>query len=105
LRHAGHGGLVAIQIGAAVCVAAAAAALWFRRAWIVAAGLALATGCVVIALVPDPHVDVWYLLQQSSSGLASGDDMYRQHWVHSHGLQAVYPYLPMSTVLLAPFRW
>jgi uncharacterized membrane protein len=31
--------------------------------------------------------------------------MYRQHWQHSHGLQAIYPYLPLTTVLLAPFRW
>src|SRR3954447_4542943 len=31
--------------------------------------------------------------------------MYRQHWQHSHGLQAIYPYLPWTTVLLAPFRW
>ncbi len=108
LMHASGGELVAIQVCAAVTVAVALATLWFRRnrlAWIAGAGLALATGCVVIALVPDPRIDVWYLLQQSSSGLLSGDDMYRQHWAHSHGLQAVYPYLPMSTVLLAPFRW
>jgi hypothetical protein len=108
LMHASGGALVAIQICAAITVAAAAVTLWWRRtrlAWIAGAGLALATGCVVIALVPDPRIDVWYLLQQSSSGLLSGDDMYRQHWRHSHGLQAVYPYLPMSTVLLAPFRW
>jgi len=108
LMHVSHGDLVAIQICAAGAVVAAALTLWWRRdelAWIVGAGLALATGCVVIAAVPDPHIDVWFLLQQSSSGLLSGDDMYRQHWQHSHGLQAVYPYLPMSTVLLAPFRW
>lgn len=108
LMHTGGGGLLAIQIGAAATVGAALASLWWRRdnvAWIVCATLAVATGCVVIAVVPDPKIDVWYLLQQSSSGLLSGDDMYRQHWSHSHGLQAVYPYLPMSTVLLAPFRW
>jgi hypothetical protein len=108
LMHTGGGDLLAIQIGAAVTVAVAAATLWWRRAniaWIAGAVLALATGCLVIAVVPDPRIDVWYLLQQSSRGLLSGDDMYRQHWQHSHGLQAVYPYLPMSTVLLAPFRW
>lgn len=108
LMHTGAGDLLAVQILAAVTVAAAAATLWWRRdrlAWLAGAGLALATGCVVIAVVPDPKIDVWYLLQQSSTGLLSGDDMYRQHWSHSHGLRAVYPYLPMSTVLLAPFRW
>ena len=109
LMHTGGGDLAAIQVLAAVTVAATAVTLrWQRRAnvaWAVCAGLALATGCVVVAVVTDPKIDVWYLLQQSSSGLLSGDDMYRQHWAHSHGLQAVYPYLPMSTVLLAPFRW
>jgi len=108
LMHTGGGDLVAVQAGAAVTVAVALVSLWWRRdnvAWLAGAGLALATGCLVIAVVPDPKIDVWYLLQQSGSGLLSGDDMYRQHWAHSHGLQAVYPYLPMSTVLLAPFRW
>jgi len=108
LMHTGGGDLVAIQVGAALTVAVAALTLWWRRtdvAWIAGAGLALATGCVVIAVVPDPRIDVWYLLQQSGTSLLHGDDMYRQHWQHSHGLQAVYPYLPMSTVLLAPFRW
>lgn len=108
LMHTGGGDLLAIQVCAAGTVAVAAGTLWWRRdrlAWIAGAGCALATGCVVIALVPNPHIDVWYLLQQSSSGLLSGDDMYRQHWQHSHGLQAIYPYLPMSTLLLAPFRW
>jgi hypothetical protein len=108
LMHTGGGDLVAIQILAAVTVAATALGLWLlrpRAAWAVGAGLALATGCVVVAVVTNPRIDVWYLLQQSSSGLLSGDDMYRQHWAHSHGLQGVYPYLPMSTVLLAPFRW
>ncbi|MDQ1745943.1 MAG: hypothetical protein QOD07_206 [Frankiaceae bacterium] len=108
LMHTGGGDLVAIQVLALVTVAATALGLGLlrpRTAWAVGAGLALATGCVVIAVVTNPKIDVWYLLQQSSSGLLSGDDMYRQHWAHSHGLQAVYPYLPMSTVLLAPFRW
>jgi len=108
LMHTGGGDLVAVQAGAAVTVAVALVSLWWRHdnvAWLAGAGLALATGCLVIAVVPDPKIDVWYLLQQSGSGLLSGDDMYRQHWAHSHGLQAVYPYLPMSTVLLAPFRW
>jgi hypothetical protein len=76
-----------------------------RWLWWVVATLATATGIVVITLIRDPGIDVWDLLQQSSSGLLHGDDMYRQHWSHSTGLQAVYPYLPLSTVVLAPFRW
>jgi hypothetical protein len=112
LMHVRGAGIVAIDVLAAVTVAAAATTLVLRprsasgpRAWWVVAGLAAATGIVTIVAVPDPHIDVWYLLQQSSDGLLHGQDMYRQHWQHSHGLQAIYPYLPWTTVLLAPFRW
>jgi hypothetical protein len=116
LMHVRGAGVVAIDVLAAVTVAAAAASLVLRagggarqnarqRAWWTVAGLAAATGIVTIVVVPDPHIDVWYLLQQSSDGLLHGQDMYRQHWAHSHGLQAIYPYLPWTTVLLAPFRW
>jgi len=69
------------------------------------AALALTTAVVVIRAAPAPAIDVWVLLQQSSSGLLHGLDMYRQHWQNSNGLQDVYPYLPATTVLLAPFKW
>lgn len=108
LMHVGGGALVVVQVAAGIAVAIAAAGLWLRHdrlGWAAGATAAIVTGCLVIALVPNPHIDVWFLLQQSSSGLLSGDDMYRQHWLHSHGLRAIYPYLPMSTILLAPFRW
>ena len=108
LMHVRGAGVVAIDVLAATTVAGALATLWVRRgawAWWPVAALAAATGIVTIVGVPDPHIDVWYLLQQSSDGLRHGQDMYRQHWQHSHGLQAIYPYLPWTTVLLAPFRW
>jgi hypothetical protein len=93
----------------ATAVAAALSLLvydrWQRAAWLGVLALAAATGIVTIVVINDPGIDVWVILQQSSTGLLHGDDMYRQHWVHSTGLQAVYPYLPWSTVLLAPFRW
>jgi hypothetical protein len=75
------------------------------RVWAGLLGLAAVTGIVTVVVVSDPRIDVWLLLQQSSQGLLHGDDMYRQHWAHSTGLQAVYPYLPGTTLLLAPFRW
>jgi hypothetical protein len=78
---------------------------WRRAWWWLVAILAATTGIVVIAVIRDPNIDVWALLQQSSTGLLHGDDLYRQHWAHSTGLQAVYPYLPWSTMFLAPFRW
>lgn len=110
LMHTHGAWLKAIQLLALVAAVAAAATLLprardHRAAWIVPAGLAAVTGVVTIVVVSDPRIDVWYLLQQSSDGLLHGSDMYRQHWAHSHGLQAVYPYLPLTTVLLAPFRW
>jgi hypothetical protein len=65
-----------------------------------------ATGMTTVALVDDPDIDVWYLLQQSSDGLLRPENMYEQGpWVRSDGLQDVYPYLPLTTVLLAPARW
>ncbi len=53
--------------------------------------LAAATGIVTIVVINNPGIDVWDLLQQSSTGLLHGDDMYRQHWVHSTGLQSSTP--------------
>ena len=108
LMHVRGAGVVAVDVLAAVTVAAALATLLRRPGpwvWWPVAALAAATGIVTIVVVPDPHIDVWFLLQQSSDGLRHGQDMYRQHWQHSHGLQAIYPYLPWTTVLLAPFRW
>ena len=70
-----------------------------------ALGLAALTGVVTVVVVDDPDIDVWYLLQQSSDGLARGQDMYQQHWARSDGLRDVYPYLPGTTLLLAPSRW
>jgi hypothetical protein len=78
---------------------------WESAAWVGVLALATATGIVTIVLINDPGIDVWDILQQSSTGLLHGNDMYRQHWAHSTGLQAVYPYLPITTLLLAPFRW
>lgn len=103
-------GRTAIETMAVLTAAAAVALLfvpdaWQRRAWLVVLALGAATGVVIISVITDPGIDVWDLLQQSSVGLLHGDDMYRQHWSHSTGLQNVYPYLPLSTVILAPFRW
>ena len=94
----------------ATAVAGAAALLLPRRparmAWALLVALAIATGIATIVVVSVPDIDVWRLLQQSSSGLLHGADVYRQHWVGGiGGLRAVYPYLPATTVVLAPFKW
>jgi hypothetical protein len=75
-----------------------------------ALGLMSAAGVTMIASAPQPHIDVFFLLQGSTKGLLSGKDMYRQQWAASratypsHGLFNVYPYLPWTSVLLLPFR-
>ena len=74
-------------------------------AWLALALIAVATGLVVIATVSDPRIDVWHFLQQSSEGLLHGANMYEQRWHDSPGWQDIYPYLPLTTVLLAPFQW
>jgi hypothetical protein len=96
---------LAIATAAAAVLCAVVPRRWQSAAWVGVVALAAATGIVTIVVINDPGIDVWDILQQSGTGLLHGDDMYRQHWVHSTGLQAVYPYLPVTTVLLAPFRW
>jgi hypothetical protein len=83
-----------------------------RPHWVfwIALVLGCAAGAAMVRAAPDPHIDVFYLLQGSTKGLVQGKDMYQQKWAaspqvyHSHGLFAVYPYLPWTSVLLAPFR-
>lgn len=76
-----------------------------RAAWLLPGALATLAGIAMIIAAPRPHIDVWYLLQDSTRGLAEGRNMYHQTWPESTGLYAVYPYLPITSVLLAPFRW
>jgi hypothetical protein len=77
--------------------------------WVVLS-LACAAGVATIRAAPTPRIDVFHLLQVSAAGLPHGADMYRQHWAASRatygvdGLFDVYPYLPLTSVLLAPFR-
>ncbi|WP_157892079.1 MULTISPECIES: glycosyltransferase [Frankia] len=77
--------------------------------WVVL-GLAAAAGVATIRAAPAPRIDVFHLLQVSAAGLAHGADMYRQQWAPSRaaypvdGLFDVYPYLPLTSVLLAPSR-
>ena len=83
-----------------------------ERRWPFWTALALMTaaGATMVAAAGKPHIDVFWLLQGSTKGLVQGADMYRQQWAetresyYSHGLFDVYPYLPWTSVLLAPFR-
>lgn len=102
-----------VLVGVAGPVAAASLLPRLRSAawpfW-TALGLITTAGVLRVASSPDPHIDVFYLLQVSTDGLLHGADMYRQQWAaspalyHSGGLFDVYPYLPATSVLLLPGR-
>ncbi len=94
----------------AVGLAAARRALGSPALFWVVLGLAGAAGIATIRAAPVPRIDVFHLLQVSTSGLTHGADMYRQQWAPNRaaypvdGLFDVYPYLPITSVLLAPPR-
>jgi hypothetical protein len=93
------------RLAAVAAVASALPALRSRRgAWAVPALLLAAAKATMILAAARPSIDVWYLLQESARGLYDGENMYRQTWAGSPGLTENYPYLPITTVLLAPFH-
>lgn len=73
--------------------------------WRIAFGLAAGGGVAMLLAAPRPEIDVFYFLQQSTAELVNGFDLYRQTWEGSPGLYEVYPYLPGTSLLLAPARW
>ncbi len=76
-----------------------------RVLWLLGVGTGVGALLAVTALDPAPRIDVWVMLQQSADGLAHLSNFYAMHWVGSPGWQQDYPYLPVTTLLLAPFRW
>jgi hypothetical protein len=104
----GHGVADARYLSIALPVLAAAALLtggrvsdWWWRALVVAFSLgAVAT----IRASPRPRIDVWYFLQHTSDCVLRGCDLYTVTTPDAPGAQHVFPYLPMTAVLLAPFR-
>ncbi|MBL7494155.1 glycosyltransferase [Frankia sp. AgB1.9] len=86
------------------------AALRGRRAFTAVLLLATGAGIATVLAAPDPQIDVFHLLQESSAGLGDGVNMYHQVWATGRpgdlhgGLTDVYPYLPATSILLAPFR-
>lgn len=88
----------------------ALAALRGPRAFTTVLVAATAAGVATVLAAPDPQIDVFHLLQESSAGLWHGVSMYHQVWATGRpgdlhgGLSDVYPYLPGTSMLLAPFR-
>ena len=104
----GHGVSDARYLSIALPVVAVASLLttgpasdWWWRLLVVG----FAIGCVAtIRASPRPAIDVWYLLQHASDCVRRGCDPYTLHTPQAPGLQIGFPYLPMTAVLLAPFR-
>jgi hypothetical protein len=65
----------------------------------------LIAAVMLIRLDPTPKIDVWVTLQQAADGILRGDNMYRQNWSGSPGVQDAFTYLPFTGLLLAPGRW
>lgn len=88
-------------IGAAAIVTTGRAADWWWRALVVAfAAGAIAT----ISASPRPTIDVWYFLQHTSDCVLRGCNLYTVTTPAAPGAQHVFPYLPVTALLLAPFR-
>jgi hypothetical protein len=98
LSVAGCAALTAISVGLADSP-------WAQPAWWFGVVGGLGALVVVVALDRRPAIDVWFILQQSAEGLLHGHNFYAQSWTGSPGWQQLYPYLPVTTLLLAPFRW
>jgi hypothetical protein len=104
----GHGLSDTRYISIALSVAAAAAILttasvsdWWWRLLVVS----FAVGAVAtIRASPRPSIDVWYLVQHASDCVLRGCDPYTLNTPRAPGLRIGFPYLPMTAVLLAPFR-
>jgi hypothetical protein len=79
-----------------------------RAPW--AAGAVAVTGyaaCAATAVIssPRPRIDVWVVLQQATDALGRGENFYAMTWAGSPGVKDAFPYLPWTTVLLAPGKW
>lgn len=88
-------------VAAAAVVTTARVSDWWWRLLVVA----FAAGAVAtIRASPRPSIDVWYLVQHASDCVLRGCDPYTLTTPQAPGLQTGFPYLPMTAVLLAPFR-
>ena len=88
-------------VGAAALLTTGTVSDWWWRLLVVG----FAVGCVAtIRASPRPTIDVWYLVQHASDCVLRGCDPYTLTTPQAPGLRDGFPYLPMTAVLLAPFR-
>ena len=90
------------MVAAAAVISTGRAGDWWWRVLLVG----FAAGCVAtIRASPRPAIDVWYLVQHASDCIVRGCNPYTMRTPQAPGLQDGFPYLPMTALLLAPFRW
>src|SRR3954453_9134148 len=88
-------------VAAAAMLTTARVSDWWWRLLVVS----FAVGAVAtIRASPRPSIDVWYLVQHASDCVLRGCDPYTLNTPQAPGLRVGFPYLPMTAVLLAPFR-
>jgi hypothetical protein len=93
---------IALPVVAAVAVVTTGVVSdWWWRVLVV--GFALGA-VLTIRASPRPTIDVWYLVQHASDCVLRGCNPYTLTTPDAPGLQDGFPYLPMTAVLLAPFR-
>jgi hypothetical protein len=104
----GHALADARYLSIALPLLAAAALLTSGRVsdwWFRLLVIGFAVGCVAtIRASPRPAIDVWYLVQHASDCVLRGCNPYTLTTPQAPGVQNGFPYLPMTAVLLAPFR-
>lgn len=73
-----------------------------------AAGVLTATAALITMIMasPRPAIDVWYILTEGGRQLVDGGNLYTSCWPGNTDrlTDCVYPYLPVTSVVQAPFR-
>ena len=107
----GHGDWLTLTRVIAVALPAVAGAMLVsgRRVqaimWPLLLGLVTAGGVSTIHASPRPAIDVWYFDQHAAQCVVQLCNPYRMLTPIAPGLRHSFPYLPMTAVLLAPFRF
>ena len=88
-------------LGMAVVAGSLAVREWAWRLLLVTFAVSVVA---VVAASPHPGIDVWFLIQHASNCVLHGCNPYTMTTPDSPGVKESFNYLPMTAVLLAPFR-
>lgn len=75
--------------------------------FVIVGSVAVAADLVGIEASRRPQIDVWFMYQTAAGALAHGHNFYLTHWTSGIAGEVSnrFVYLPLSAVVLAPFRW